>query len=221
LIRDDAESARRIGRIVETEAYIGTTDQASHARFGRTDRNRVMWGEPGRAYVYLVYGMYDCLNVVVGRSGSPAAVLVRAVEPLEGQESMRAARLAHARARRRGWGIERLSAEAVRLDGLDPRRLASGPGAVAAAFSIDRSDTGLDLCAPDAPLRLAAGEAIHPSDAIVATPRIGIGYASEPWRSMPWRFVLDGSNAVSGSGSAPGSGATARRGRRTSTTPRP
>ncbi|HEY3522544.1 MAG TPA: DNA-3-methyladenine glycosylase [Candidatus Limnocylindrales bacterium] len=189
----------RAGRIVEVEAYVGAEDEACHARFGRTDRNRVMWGGPGIAYVYLVYGMYDCLNVVVEPVNRPAAVLVRAVEPLVGIDAMRTARLAHARARRRAWGEERLRAEAARLDGLDPPRVASGPGAVAAAFSIDRSDTGLDLCDAGAPLRLAAGTA---PTAIGVSPRIGIGYAHEPWLSMPWRLFDPASVAVSGPGSA-------------------
>jgi DNA-3-methyladenine glycosylase len=185
----------RAGRIVEVEAYVGTGDEASHARFGPTDRNRVMWGGPGIAYVYLVYGMYDCLNVVVGPEGSPAAVLVRAVEPLAGIDAMRAARLAHARARRPGWGEERLRAEASRLDGLDPPRIASGPGAVAAAFSIDRSDTGVDLCAADGSLRLTAVD--RPPASLVSSARIGIAYAREPWRSIDWRFVDPASPALS------------------------
>ncbi len=189
-------SELRAGRIVEVEAYVGTEDRASHARFGPTDRNRIMWSGPGAAYVYLVYGMYDCLNVVVGAPGVPAAVLVRAVEPMAGIETMRTARLAHAARSRRAWSPDRLRAEASRLAGLDPPRLASGPGAVAAAFSIDRSATGLDLCAPDAPLRLA--DAGHEPPEVVATDRIGIGYAAEPWKSKPWRFLDPTSRAVSG-----------------------
>ena len=84
--------ARRVGRIVEVEAYIGEEDRASHARFGPTDRNRVMYGPAGTAYVYLVYGMHHCLNVVTEPAGRPAALLVRAVEPIDGIDAMRAAR---------------------------------------------------------------------------------------------------------------------------------
>src|SRR5438093_8514899 len=136
LVRDDA-TGRRVARIVEVEAYIGEDDRASHARFGRTARNAVMFGPPGTAYVYLVYGMHDCLNVVTEPAGRPAAVLIRAVEPIEGGAAMRRARTA--RARRRGPPTP------GRLEQLTEARLASGPGLVAAAFDITRSDTGADL----------------------------------------------------------------------------
>jgi DNA-3-methyladenine glycosylase len=175
---------RRVGRIVEVEAYIGEDDRASHARFGRTARNAVMYGPPGIAYVYLVYGMYDCLNVVTEPEGRPAAVLVRAVEPLEGADVMRAARIA------RGRAVERIRV-------LPEHRLASGPGLVAAAFGLDRFDTGRDLCDPDAPVRLEAGDAGEPPT-VVATARIGVDYAPQPWRSVPWRFAIAGHRSVSG-----------------------
>jgi DNA-3-methyladenine glycosylase len=188
----------RIGRIVEVEAYIGEDDRASHARFGRTARNAVMYGPPGTAYVYLVYGMYDCLNVVTEPEGHPAAVLVRAVEPVAGVEAMRAARLDHARRVRQTWSAERFAAEETRLERIPPTRLASGPGAVAAAFSIDRTLTGVDLCAEESPLRLELDPTDEPGPEMVATPRIGVDYAGEPWTSKPWRFVVAGSRSVSG-----------------------
>jgi DNA-3-methyladenine glycosylase len=153
-----------------------------------------MYGPPGIAYVYLVYGMYECLNVVTEPEGQAAAVLIRAVEPVEGEPAMREARLAKALGRAR-TAADRERA-AARLATLPAERLASGPGLVAAAFGITRSDTGADLLAPGGRLTLAPGPA--PAARVLATPRIGIGYAPEPWRSLPWRFVDPASRAVSG-----------------------
>jgi DNA-3-methyladenine glycosylase len=156
-----------------------------------------MYGPPGIAYVYLVYGMYECLNVVTEPEGRPAAVLIRAVEPVDGVPIMRQARTA--RTRRRGPpDPEREAADASRaqrLADLSAARLAAGPGLVAAAFDITRADTGRDLLDPQSPLRLEAGAA---PDRIVATPRVGIGYAAEPWRSKPWRLIDPASPALSG-----------------------
>jgi DNA-3-methyladenine glycosylase len=180
----DPPAARRVGRIVEVEAYIGEADRASHARMGPTDRNRVMFGPPGIAYVYLVYGMHHCLNVVTEAVTRPAALLVRAVEPLAGLEAMRAARAAAAR---------RPASRPV-----PDARLAAGPGLVGAAFSIDRTLTGLDLCDPASPLRLEPAPAGDRPPVVLATPRVGIDYAGEPWVSVPWRFVDAGSASVSG-----------------------
>jgi DNA-3-methyladenine glycosylase len=151
-----------------------------------------MYGPAGVAYVYLVYGMYDCLNVVTEPEGRPAAVLIRAVEPIEGVSAMREARLGRTVARAHTAGDRQRAA--ARLVALPASRLASGPGLVAAAFDISRADTGADLLDPRGSLRLAAGER---PDRIDATPRIGIGYAAEPWRSRPWRFVDPTSPAVS------------------------
>ena len=157
-----------------------------------------MYGPPGIAYVYLVYGMYDCLNVVTEPEGRPAAVLIRAVEPVEGVAAMRQARIA--RTRRRGppptTVEEARSGAAARLEALPTPRLAAGPGLVAAAFDITRSDTGVDLVDRASHLRIEAGDA--PAE-VVATPRVGIAYAAEPWRSVPWRLIDASSPAVSGS----------------------
>jgi DNA-3-methyladenine glycosylase len=176
-------------RIVEAEAYIGTDDLASHARFGPTSRNLVMFGPAGRAYVYLVYGMYHCLNVVTEPDGRAAAVLIRAAEPIAGIDAMRAARLDHRGARRRS---PRPAAA------IPTGRLARGPGVLCAALSIDRTATGLDLLDPGSPLRLELPDEPVPDDRIATSPRIGIDYAPEPWRSAPWRLFDRASAAVSG-----------------------
>jgi len=190
-----------VARIVEVEAYIGREDLASHARFGQTARNGVMFGPPGHAYVYLVYGMHACLNVVTEPDGAPAALLIRAVEPVEGTERMRADRVARAMAGRRVTSPERARADHARIAAIPDARLASGPGLVAAAFGLDTSWTGMDLCDPDSALRLETSPGSSPEEtpaAIVASPRIGIDYAAEPWTSRPWRLSLAGHPSVSG-----------------------
>jgi DNA-3-methyladenine glycosylase len=156
-----------------------------------------MYGPPGIAYVYLVYGMHDCLNVVTESPGHPAAVLVRAVEPLDAAsaEGMRRARLRRLLARIGAAERDVVRKARARLDRIADARIASGPGLVAAAFGLTRADTGMDLLDPQAPVRLEVG---RPPDGVAATPRIGIDYAPEPWRSLPWRFLDPGSGAVSG-----------------------
>ena len=158
-----------------------------------------MFGPPGIAYVYLVYGMYHCLNVVTEPEGKAAAILIRAVAPLEGLELMRADRTLWARARRRVSDPARDAADERRVASLAPARLASGPGLLAAAFGLDRSWTGVDLCDPAAPLRLEPAPSGEPAPTLVAAPRVGITYAAEPWSSHPWRFLIAGDPAVSGS----------------------
>jgi len=179
------------------EAYIGEDDGASHARFGRTARNAVMYGPPGIAYVYLVYGMHECLNVVTEPDGRPAAVLVRAVEAVDAISAgaMRDARWRRWTDRHADAGTAERTRERTRLAGLPDARLASGPGLVAAAFSLSRADSGSDLLDPAGAVRLEPGA---PPKRIEATARIGIGYADEPWRSRPWRFFDVDSVAVSG-----------------------
>ena len=191
---------RRVARIVEVEAYVGDDDLASHAHLGRTKRNAVMFGPPGVAYVYLVYGMYHCLNIVTEASGRPAALLVRAVEPVEGEAGMRLARVRSAQAR----GNRNATVDADRttrqIEGLPASRLASGPGLVCAAFSIDRSDNGIDMCDGNSDLRIEAAPPGDGPPTVATGPRIGIGYAPEPWLSQPWRYFVAGSAAVSGRG---------------------
>lgn len=191
-MREDA-GGLRIGRIVEVEAYIGTDDLASHARVGRTARNAVMFGPPGRAYLYLVYGMYECLNVVTEADGTAAALLIRAVEPITGADRMRAVRME--------WTMRRRSATPSatdRIRGLPDVQLAAGPGLVTIAFGVGRRDTGRDLCDPESPIRL---ELAGPADRhveVIATPRVGIDFAPPPWHDNPWRLIDAASPAVSG-----------------------
>jgi len=149
------------GRIVEVEAYLGIDDLAAHSRGGRrTPRNEVMYGPPGHAYVFLIYGLHHHLNLVTDATGIPTAVLVRAVEPVEGEPLMR-------RRRRVSEG----------------RELTNGPGKLCQAFAIDLGDNGRDLCA--GPLYLAEGA---PPTRVERTPRIGIDYAGR-WARRLLRFV--------------------------------
>jgi len=160
-----------------------------------------MAGPPGIAYVYLVYGMYDCLNVVSEPAGRPSAVLIRAVEPLFGLDRMRADRFAADQRRRAARTIEGAATARRRLEWTPDARLATGPGLVGAAFGIDRSWTGIDLCDPASPLRLERdpadpADAIAP-DLIAVGPRVGVGYAGEDWAARPWRFAVAGHRSVS------------------------
>ena len=196
LVRDDADG-RRVARIVELEAYIGEDDIASHARFGRTARNAVMYGPKGRAYVYLVYGMHDCLNIVTEPIGSPAALLVRAVEPLAGVELMRASRAGRAAARRRAPDVAAVADSVVASPSVSDHRLAAGPGLVCAVFDLDRSLTGHDLFAPEASVRIEPPPADEPAPVVIAGPRVGIGYAGPPWTEVPWRLAIAANPAVS------------------------
>jgi DNA-3-methyladenine glycosylase len=159
---------RTSGVIVETEAYRGLDDPASHAatRIGRTARNAAMFGPPGRAYVYRIYGMHWCMNVVTGAEGDPQAVLLRALDPLEGEDVMRA---------RRGGG-----------DG----RLAAGPGMLCQALGVTNEQYGHDLSRP--PLELRTGWRIAPKNVGVSG-RIGVREAAD-W---PLRFFVRGNPSVS------------------------
>ncbi len=154
------------GTILETEAYRGEEDLACHARAGRTARTTVMYGPPGRAYVYFTYGMHWCLNCVTMAEGTPAAVLIRAIYPTSGLEEIAARR------------PNRPSAD-----------WCSGPGKLTQALAIDGSQNGVDLCDPAGGLWLEAGAPL-PESAVQCGPRVGINRVIEPWRSMPWRFVV-------------------------------
>ena len=179
---------RRTGRIVEVEAYAGPEDRASHARFGPASRAATMFGAPGHAYVYGVYGMHLCLNVVAGPAGNGAAILLRAVEPLEGVPAMRVARLAASVARSHAAAADP-EAEAARIARLPAARLVAGPANLAAAFSVERCDDGLDLLDPAGSLRLEPARRGDPAREILATARVGVAYAGPGWADRPWRFV--------------------------------
>jgi DNA-3-methyladenine glycosylase len=157
-----------------------------------------MFGPPGRAYVYLVYGMHECLNVVTEAEGRAAAILIRAVEPVDGVDAIRAARLEWA-LRRAGHSAGDPGAAPIarRIGALPAWRLASGPGLVTEALGISRDDTGRDLLDPRSDLRLEPRRSDAPAPRIETSARIGVGYAAEPWRSQPWRFTDADSPAVS------------------------
>jgi DNA-3-methyladenine glycosylase len=202
LVRDAGEGrargeGRRVGRIVEVEAYLGPADRASHARFGETPRSQPMYGEAGRAYVYLVYGMYHCLNVVTGPAGLPHAVLIRAVEPLEGIGFIRAARLEARRRSRRSFSPADLERTRIRLERTPVGRLAAGPGLVGAAFSLDRDLNGTDLLDPDNAVHLEPALPGEPPFDVATSVRIGIDYAGPPWVDQPWRFTIAGNPSLS------------------------
>jgi DNA-3-methyladenine glycosylase len=196
LVHADGQD-RRVGRIVEVEAYLGPDDRASHARFGETARSRPMYGEAGRAYVYLVYGMYHCLNIVTGPVGVPHAILIRAVEPLDGIDAIRAARVEGELRSRRSLGPADADRIRARIARTPVERLAAGPGLVGAAFSLDRSLTGSDLLDPAQPVHLEPRPAGVASPVIATSKRIGIDFAGEPWVDEPWRFTIAGNPSVS------------------------
>ncbi len=159
----DASEGSVGGRIVEVEAYLGPEDLAAHSARGRTPRNEAMFGPPGHLYVYLVYGLHHCLNVVAGPGHKPEAVLVRAVSLDEGVDLAR---------RRRG------------PDAPD-RRLASGPGNVGQALGVDRTLNGIDLLT--GPVRVEPG--VGPPSSVSRGPRVGVAYAG-PWAARHLRFWI-------------------------------
>ena len=146
--------------------------------------------------MYLVYGMHHCLNIVTEPAGSHAALLVRAVEPIEGTGLMRAARIRRDAARRRSRPSPVVADDRRRTTAADAR-LASGPGLVCAAFDLDRTLTGADLFDPGADVRIEPPPAGEPVPVVVAGPRVGIGFAGTAWTALPWRFAIAGNPAVS------------------------
>jgi DNA-3-methyladenine glycosylase len=158
------------GKIVETEAYVGPHDLACHASKGHTPRTSVMFGPPGYAYVYMIYGFYFCLNVVTEPPGYPAAVLIRAIEPLDNVGLMRKLRK-------------------------NPERetnITSGPGKLCMAMSIDKQLNGADLLGTAIWIEDRSLDAGN----ILTGPRVGVDYAGE-FKDKPWRFFVDGNPHVS------------------------
>ncbi len=160
---------RRRARVVEVEAYCGAGDPASHAYRGRTRRNATMFGPPGHLYVYFVYGMHWCANVVCGPAGEAGAVLLRAVRPLEGQQEMRRSRP--------GAGTD--------------RSLCDGPAKLCEAFAFDGSFDGVDLVRAERGVTVCDDGEV-PGLAVVG-PRVGL----PPGHDEPWRWYVAGDPHVS------------------------
>lgn len=161
------------GRIVETEAYAGTIDKASHAYKGKTGRTAVMFDTTGTAYIYLCYGLHQMFNVVTGPAGTAHAVLIRAVAPLQGEAVM---------AMRTGKKI-------------GDKSITRGPGNVGKAFGFHKSGTGTALQSEE--LFIADDGFVVNETEIIATPRIGVAYAADD-AALPYRFYIKGNAYVSG-----------------------
>jgi DNA-3-methyladenine glycosylase len=171
LVRRAAEGETMVGRIVEVEAYFGEADAAAHAFAGKTARNAVLFGPPGHAYIYFVYGMHFCLNVSCEREGRAGGVLFRALEPISGLEAMATNR--------------RVAATRVAV-------LTSGPGRLCQAFGITRDrDNGADLTSPESELQIQDDGFV--ANDVLVTPRIGISKEA----ARPARFMIAGNSFVS------------------------
>jgi DNA-3-methyladenine glycosylase len=158
------DGVKLVGLITETEAYISEKDLACHAKAGLTARTQVMYGEPGHAYVYFTYGNHWMLNAVTEREGFPAAVLIRAIQPIEGMDIMME--------RRQG-------------------RDTFGPGKICQALGITKSENGADLTETASGLWIEAGVEV-PNSLVTKSPRVGLNNTPEPWLSKLWRFLVKG-----------------------------
>jgi DNA-3-methyladenine glycosylase len=158
------DGMKLVGLITEAEAYISQKDLACHAKAGITPRTKVMFGEPGHAYTYFTYGNHWMFNVVTEREGFPAAVLIRAIQPVEGVEVMMERRLG---------------------------RDTFGPGKLCQAMGIGKSENGVDLTETSGGLWIEAGVQV-PKKAVTKGPRVGLNNTPEPWLSKPWRFLVKG-----------------------------
>jgi DNA-3-methyladenine glycosylase len=178
LVRVLDDGTRLSGIIVETEAYVGAMDRAAHSyNLRRTPRNEAMYAKPGTAYVYFTYGMHHCVNVVCGREGEPVAVLIRALEPVEGIEIMQAARSLRGGSRP-----------------LRETELCSGPGKLCQALRIDRTLNGLDMVL-DSRLWIESGD-LPAAGSIVNAARVGVDSAGE-WALAPLRWYVEKNPNVS------------------------
>ncbi len=157
------DGVKLVGMISETEAYFGFDDLASHAKAGRTIRTAPMFGPPGCAYVYFTYGNHWMLNAVTEAEGFPAAVLIRAIQPIEGVEVM----------------LERRQG-----------RDTLGPGKLTQALGITKSENNLNLTEANSSLWIEAGQVI-PNKSVTIGPRVGLNKTPEPWLSKPWRFLVN------------------------------
>lgn len=165
------------GRIVEVEAYLGAGDLAAHAAAGNTARNSVLWGPPGHAYVYFIYGVHYCLNISCLPAGEAGCILIRALEPVSGLHQMAEAR-----------GLADLDFTSPR----DLRKLASGPGKLCEALGITRPrDNGKDMVSPKSNLQVMT-DGFHVQE-VAVTPRIGITKSAE----LPLRYVVAGNAFMS------------------------
>ena len=165
------------GRIVEVEAYMGIKDKAAHSYAGkRTKRTEIMYGIPGILYVFLIYGMYSCVNVVAGEIDEPEAVLIRALEPIDGLDHM---------------SLNRYKKSYEELSKKEKLNLTNGPGKLCIAMGIDKSSNGVDLCEND----FFIEEDEYKSE-IISSKRIGIDYAEEAVDFL-WRFYINDNCFVS------------------------
>jgi DNA-3-methyladenine glycosylase len=160
------DGERLSGLITETEAYIGETDLGCHAKAGRTPRTQVMYGPPGRAYVYFTYGMHWLLNAVTEPEGFPAAVLIRAIEVEEGLGVVESR---HGKAKKADW--------------------TNGPAKLTLAFGIDSQQNNIDLTTTASGLWIEPGVVISDANVTIG-PRVGLYSVPEPWKSIPWRFLV-------------------------------
>lgn len=174
----EVNGERIAGKIVETEAYLGITDKAAHSYGGkRTPRVEVMYGKPGVSYVFMIYGMYYCFNVVTREEGIAQAVLIRALEPVEGLETM---------------ANNRFKKTHYELTKGQTKNLTNGPGKLCNALLIDKSLNGEDLC--DDKLYIEEGN--NDIFNMISTKRVGIDYAEEA-KDYPWRFYIEDNKYVS------------------------